>query len=80
MIRKLLIVLSFLSTLYSPAKTREVHVIDTARIKIVYERIMVLDTLCPNKRFKNDILSLFAGDRASAFYSEENRTDLENAR
>jgi len=77
MIRKLLIVLSFLSTLYSPAKTREVHVIDTARIKIVYERIMVLYTLCPNKRFKNDILSLFAGDRASAFYSEENRTDLE---
>lgn len=77
MARILLMVLFLFCTLCSSARTREVHVIDTARIKILYKRTMVLDTLLPDRRFKTDNLTLFAGERASAFYSEENRTDLE---
>lgn len=53
------------------------NTIDTAIVKVTYKRTMVLDTLHPNQKFKNDNLSLFAGKRGSAFYSEENRTDLE---
>ena len=77
MTRELLIFLCVFSALCSPARTREVHLLDTAKIKVVYERIMVLDTLCPNNNFKKDRLTLFASERASAFYSEQNRTDLE---
>lgn len=77
MARILLMVLFLLCTLCSSARTREVHVIDTARIKVLYKRTMVLDTLLPDRRFKTDNLTLFAGEHASAFYSEENRTDLE---
>lgn len=75
--RKLLIILGLLFTLCSTARTREVHPLDTAKIKVVYERIIVLDTLRTNNNFKKDRLTLFASERASAFYSEENRTDLE---
>lgn len=64
-------------TLCSTAGIRELQVMDTAIIKVVYKRTIVLDTLSPSKSFKKDILTLFAGKRASAFYSEENRTDLE---
>lgn len=77
MARILLMVLFLFCTLCSSARTREVHVIDTARIKVLYKRTMVLDTLFPSKQFKIDKLTLFASERASAFYSEENRTDLE---
>ena len=77
MARILLMVLFLFCTLCSSARTREVHVIDTARIKVLYKRTMVLDTLLPDRRFKTDNLTLFAGEHASAFYSEENRTDLE---
>lgn len=77
MTRELLIVLCLLSTLCSPARTREVNTIDTAKIKVIYKRTMVLDTLRPNQKFKIDNLTLFASEQASAFYSEENRTDLE---
>lgn len=77
MTRELLVVLCLLTALCLPARTMEVNTIDTAIVKVIYKRTMVLDTLRPNQKFKNDNLSLFAGKRGSAFYSEENRTDLE---
>lgn len=77
MTKVLFLILFLFGTHYTSARTREVHRIDTAKIKIVYKRTMVLDTLNPSKRFKTDNLTLFAGERASAFYSEENRNDLE---
>lgn len=46
-------------------------------IKVVYNRTMVLDTLRPKDKFKNDVLTLFAGRRGSAFYSEERRNEYE---
>ncbi|MDE6576980.1 MAG: GLPGLI family protein [Muribaculaceae bacterium] len=59
------------------AKIKETEIIDSALIKVVYRRTMVTDTLRPREKFKEDIITLFAGKRGSAFYSEERRVHEE---
>lgn len=75
--RYILIICCFAIAISSFAKTEEVYAIDSAKIKVTYNRTMVLDTLYPNDKYKNDILTLIAGNKGSAFYSEENRKDSE---
>lgn len=66
----LFILFSFLS---ATAKIREVVVIDSAQIKVVYKRTTVTDTLHPKEKFKTDNLTLFAGKKGTAFYCVETR-------
>ena len=59
------------------ARTHEIIFIDTALIKVDYIRTIVLDTLNPNERLKKDRLTLLAGEKGAAFYSEDSRKNLE---
>ncbi len=50
---------------------------DTALIRIRYERTFTLDTIQPDSIYRKCLLTLFAGKKAAAFYNEETRTDEE---
>jgi GLPGLI family protein len=49
--------------------------LDTALIKVKYERLVVLDTLKPADRTRKDYITLQAGTKAAVFYFEERRLE-----
>lgn len=53
----------------------EERVIEKAILEIVYERIVVTDTLIPDKDFKRNVFNLKIGENVSGFYSDALRRE-----